>query len=161
MVDLVARNRASQASLEHLEGARAVILPSGTTKGDIIKILESALTVALQSGATKNDIVAMIELKVAEHESTIQAHSTVIQDQHQEPVYSELPEGFIDIPTAVKKYGLKARTVHDWVRSGHVQLRGRLRAPTSGGGYLVVHGNELMSFIAAPRAKGGRPRKST
>ena len=136
MVDLAARNGASQASLEHLEGA---------------------LIVALQSWATKNDIFTMIELKVAGHESTFQNRMPGFPEDDPDIVYDAVPPGLIDIPSATRKYNVHRRTIHSWVEKGHVRLRGRLKGPAKGGGYLLVREDELTAYLTAPRKKGGRP----
>ena len=136
MVDLAARNGASQASLEHLEGA---------------------LIVALQSGATKNDIFTMIELKVAEHETVFQARMPGFTEIDPNTVYNDLPPDLIDLPTAAKKYRIRPGTLGSWMRKGNLPSRGRLKGPATGGGYLVICEEELVAYIEAPRNRGGRP----
>ena len=139
MVDLATKKGAFQASLEHLEGA---------------------LINAFNSGATKDDILTVIELKAAEHESAFQDRMPGIVANDQDTVYTELPEGLIDVPTAAKKYNMATGTLRVWLRKGHLTLRGRLKAPATGGGYLVVREDELAEYVASPRNKGGRPRKT-
>ena len=80
------------------------------------------------------------------------------QDESELPIYHQLPEGLIDLPSAAKKYHRNAQTMRSWVRKGLVRLRGRLKAPAAGGGYLVVSESELLDHMAAPPNKGGRPR---
>ena len=75
--------------------------------------------------------------------------------------YRELPPGYIDLPSAAKKYGCPLRRLQGWVKAGSLQLHGRLRAPARGGGYLVVSEEELSRRIAMPVNRGGRPRKKT
>ena len=139
MVDLATRNGASQASLEHLEGA---------------------LVVALQSGASKNDIFTMIELKVAEHEIAFRDCLLAFPEVDRDTVYTELPEGLIDFPSAACKYNLNRGTLRNWLSKGYITLRGRLKGPATGGGFLIVSEDELVEHIAKPRNKGGRPRKT-
>ena len=139
MVESAIRNGASQASLEHLEGA---------------------LIDAFKSGATKDDILTVIELKVAEHETAFQDHMPGFPQDDRDKVYTKLPEGLIDVPTAAKKYNMATGTLRVWLRKGHLTLRGRLKAPATGGGYLVVHEAELAEYVAGPRNRGGRPRKT-
>ena len=112
---------------------------------------------ALQAGASEKDLQAMLKTEVADS----QEHhcETCSQDSHgPETVYLNLPAGLIDLPTAAKRYDLNVRTMSQWVRRGRVALRGRLRAPKPGGGYLVVCEDELVTFIQRPKNKGGRPR---
>ena len=73
------------------------------------------------------------------------------------PVYDELPEGLIDLPSAAVKHGLKVDTIYKWVRRGKIPCRGRLKAWARGGGYLVVAETELLDWVNAPTDKGGRP----
>ena len=136
MVGLATRNRASQASLEHLEGA---------------------LMNAFKSGATKDDILTVIELKVAEHETTFQDRMPGFSEDDPDTVYDDVPAGLIDLPSARRKYNVAERTIHSWVEKGHVRLRGRLKGPAKGGGYLLVLEDELTAYLTAPRNKGGRP----
>ena len=76
------------------------------------------------------------------------------------PIYDELPNGLIDVPSAARRHDLNLRTIHSWIRVGHISRVGRLRAPARGGGYSVVNEAELVAYKNAPRNKGGRPRKS-
>ena len=72
----------------------------------------------------------------------------------------ELPEGLVDLPTAVQEYGVLLTTLHAWIRRGKLIVHGRRRAPAVGGGYLVVSRSELQQLVDAPRSKGGRPPKA-
>ena len=53
------------------------------------------------------------------------------------PIYDELPEGLIDLPTAARRYRRATGTVRQWASDGQLEVVGRLRAPAPGGGYLV------------------------
>ena len=74
------------------------------------------------------------------------------------PIYDELPEGLIDLPTAAERYKRPRDTFRTWIRRGHIRAVGRLRAASPGGGYLVVRESELVAYFKAPRNPGGRPR---
>jgi predicted DNA-binding transcriptional regulator AlpA len=75
-------------------------------------------------------------------------------------VYDELPEGLIDLPSAMRKYSLKRPTLWSWVSKGHLQSYGRLRGSATGGGLILVNEEDLVRYMHAPKPKGGRPRKS-
>ncbi len=122
-----------------------------------------AIEDALESGIPVEEIrklLSMLELKVTEHEVAYQDTLPAFPEDDQDTVYAELPPGLIDLPSAVKKYKLRPRTAQNWVKFGRITLRGRLRASARGGGYLLVREDELVAYIAGPRDKGGRPRKT-
>ena len=75
------------------------------------------------------------------------------------PMHTELPPGTIDVPTALRKYGLNRNTLRAWIDRGCLFPVGRLRGPAVGGGYLVLNEEELQAYIVAPRHPGGRGRK--
>lgn len=75
-------------------------------------------------------------------------------------VYDELPEGLIDLPSAQERYGISRWSVYRAVEKGHINFCGRLRASARGGGYLLVDEAALVNYMASPKSKGGRPRKS-
>ena len=75
------------------------------------------------------------------------------------PIYTELPEGLIDLPTAARNYGCQLQRFYMWVRRGQLKAHGRLRASSPGGGYIVVSETELGDRINTVKEKGGRPRK--
>jgi hypothetical protein len=74
-------------------------------------------------------------------------------------IYTELPPGLIDLPSAAKKYDSKVGRFQNWVNRGYLQVHGRLRAPASGGGYLVVNEADLVAQMALAATRRGRPRK--
>ena len=119
-----------------------------------------AIERALRSGATREEILSMLELKVTENEVAYQDTLPAFPDDDTDTVYTELPPGLIDLPSAIKKYRLRPRTAQNWVKFGRIKLRGRLKASARGGGYLVVCEDELVTYMTGPRDKGGRPRKT-
>ena len=80
-------------------------------------------------------------------------------DDKELPIFTELPEGLIDLPSASTRYGCGIARLRNWVRQGQLPLKGRLRRPAPGGGYLVVSESDLVRRLATVNAKGGRPRK--
>ena len=73
-------------------------------------------------------------------------------------VFTELPEGLIDLPSAAEKYGVGVQTIHNWINRGHLSTHGRLRARARGGGYLLLLESEVRDRATAPKRKGGRPK---
>ena len=112
----------------------------------------------LESGYTKEDLDSL--LTSAPENTGKQGRLPHFRDEDPDTVYTDLPPGLIDLPTAARKFNLKPVTIRSWVSKGRIRLLGRLRAPTTGGGYLVMSEEELLSYMSAPRDKGGRPRKT-
>ena len=119
-----------------------------------------AIERALRSGATREEILFMLELKVTEHEVAYQDTLPAFPDDDRDTVYIELPPGLIDVPTASRKYNVPDATLRGWIKKGRLHSRGRLKGPAARGGFQVVDEDELVQHIAAPRNKGGRPRKT-
>ena len=118
----------------------------------------AGVTRMLDAGVDKAELLSMFQTIVDQHETV--SHSSVESNGYDEhTVFTELPNGLIDLPTAVKKYNLRSTTVHTWLSKGHITLRGRLKGPAVGGGFIVVAEDELVAYISAPRDKGGRPTK--
>ena len=128
---------------------------SGMPKGDV---LASMLEESVDSGIQVNEVATMVIN--AAYRSMAKETRVELLPMRPYPVYAEVPEGCIDLPSAAKKYGLNIGTVREWVRQGRVAQVGRLKAPAPGGGYLLVNEKELQTCIGTPRAKGGRPRKT-
>ena len=78
----------------------------------------------------------------------------------EETIYDELPPGLIDVPRALRKYGLNRGTLRRWIDRGHLKTYGRLRGRAPGGGYLLLRECDLQCWMNTPRNKGGRPRKA-
>ena len=128
----------------------------GATAPEMVD-LQIAVSRALQSGATWDEILIVLQLKASEFAPPFQDHMPGFPNDDPDTVYTELPEGLIDLPSAGRKYRVPRRTIHSWVEKGHVRLRGRLKGPAQGGGYLLVREDELTAYLTAPRKKGGRP----
>ena len=127
-----------------------------------LALFEKAVDVAVLAGLSKPELQTLLDTRYPDTRARVVTNGHAVVDYGESPegrfplpddalIYREVPEGLIDLPTAVKKYGLKTRTVQDWVSQGHVAVHGRLRAPARGGGYLVVNEEELVAYITAPR----------
>ena len=134
MVESAARNGTSQQSLGHLG---------------------EAINDALATGVTTEEILTMLQTAVAD-----QLPFPDLLSNEQENIFTDLPQGLIDLPAAARKYGCPVRRFSNWIQRGHVQVYGRLRASARGGGYLVVSESELVAHMTNPPNKGGKPRKS-
>ena len=122
--------------------------------------LKGVISDALAAGVlTKDDILDMVS--TAESPTSASGHTpagpTIGTDDL--PIYTELPEGLIDLPTAARNYGCQLQRFYMWVRRGQLKAHGRLRASSPGGGYIVVSQTELATRMNTVREKGGRPRK--
>ena len=132
----------------------------------VLALFEDATDAALRSGLTKEDLIAVVQIK-----DTLANNGIIVLDYYPVPlgetllfdaylILTELPEGLITVPDAGRKYGISRRTIQGWVRTGRLELCGRLRGSARGGGYMVVNETELVTYMNAPRNKGGRPRKT-
>ena len=124
--------------------------------GPVLARWRQATREALESGGAEGTLLSILR----EETATAREHCRRASTDDPETVYTELPPGLIDLPSAVRKHGLRSSTVYDWIRHGHVRPQGRLKAPARGGGYLVVREDDLLAYLKAPRNKGGRPRKT-
>ena len=117
-----------------------------------------AIAEALAVGVDESDLQDMVTSVLAEQATSQLSLPEVREDGN--PVFTELPDGTIDLRTASKKYGLNLGTLRTWVHTDRLKVVGRLRAPAPGGGYLIIDESDLRGYMAAPRNKGGRPRKT-
>ena len=120
--------------------------------------LRSAVDQALRSGLGADEIVDM----VAEHVHTLKdLAKDVLDGDPAEPDAAEriyqpgqLPPGLIDLPSAAKKYGIRVGTLRQWVHVGKLPRKGRLRAPATGGGYIVTEEAAIPYCRDHPRKRG-------
>ena len=119
--------------------------------------LAALLNCALKNGITANEVGTAIVNGLVNTRS-LRAKASNFPPSV-DPVFTEVPEGCIDVPSAARKYNLKINTLRQWINNGHLTRVGRLKAPASGGGYLLTYESEIQAHMNAPRPKGGRPRK--
>ena len=72
------------------------------------------------------------------------------------PIYTELPEGLIDLPSAMREYGCRRGRLDTWVQRGHLKVYGRLKGAARGGGYVVVSRTQVEERLAAKPNKSGK-----
>ena len=126
--------------------------------GPVLARWRQATREALESGVAGRILLSILREETAAARER-RRRASIHETDGPDTVYTELPPGLIDLPSAVKKYGLILSTVHDWIRHGRIKPQGRLKAPARGGGYLVVREEDLLAYMRAPRDKGGRPQK--
>ena len=96
----------------------------------------AAIERAQENGLSLDEMVSMITAATETQPPVNEVRPTEPDDIIYEP--SNLPDGLIDLPTASKKYGVKVGTLRQWVHVGKLPRKGRLRAPSPGGGYIVT-----------------------
>ena len=111
----------------------------------------------LGSGYTKEDLDSL--LTTAPENTGVQSHLPHFPDDDPDTVYSELPPGLIDLPTAARNFSCPIGRIQNWVHRGHLASYGRLKAPARGGGYVLVSERELKLLLSKPLNRGGRPSK--
>ena len=142
MVESAVRNGASPAALALFEDATDAALRSGLTKEDLIALLQTKAPVANNGAAVLNYCPTLLG-------------DNLLPDDY--PIFTELPEGLITVPDAGRKYGISRRTIQTWIRTGRLELRGRLRGSARGGGYMLVDESDLVLYMNTPRRKGRPP----
>ena len=128
---------------------------NGRSVAEAMERVSVAVAEALESGVSEEDLQTLFFSSAAAGNGSGEPEHPGYDP---EAVYSVLPEGLIDVPSASKKYNLQDDTIRAWVRKGQVKLCGRLKGPATGGGFLLVVEEELVAYMSAPRNKGGRPR---
>ena len=113
----------------------------------------------LDAGVEKTELLSMFQTIAENHQETLPKPSAT-NGYDENTVFTELPEGLIDLSTPAKKYQIARWALHNWVRRGHLVPRGRLKAPAPGGGYCVVDEAALVHCMAN-RPRLGRPPKGT
>ena len=125
------------------------------------KELRRVITDALTAGVvTKDEILDMVSTAEPPAANNGRAPAEPATGANDLPIYTELPEGLIELSAAAEKLGCTVHRIRAWVRRGQVQVRGRLRSGCPGGGHFVVAEADLKERLAAPQNKGGRPRKT-
>ena len=129
--------------------------------------LRADIQAALESGVPKDQLldmvnIAYLQMATATPPAPTNGHSPDnVQKENQElPVFDALPDGLIDLPSAQKKYRCTRARFQNWILKGQITVRGRLKGPARGGGYLVFSEEDVVARLKAPKNKGGRPRNS-
>ena len=134
------------------------------TRKDATDALARAMGDAFTHGLTTDDIGEIAQMVAAQrplapdYSAQHVAETPIGADDL--PIYTELPEGLIDLPSAMRKYGCRRGRLDSWVQRGRLKVYGRLKGAARGGGYVVVSEAELTNRLATVPRKGGRPRKT-
>ena len=134
------------------------------TQREIADALARVMSDAFTHGLTTEDIGEIAQMVAAQQplalDYSAQRPAELANGADDLPIYTDLPEGLIDLSAAAEQYGCSVHRIRGWVRRGHVPIRGRLKAPAPGGGYFVVAKSDLEHRLATVVSKGGRPRKN-
>ena len=133
-----------------------MMLELGRTAADELR---GVITDALTAGVvTKDEILDMVSTAEPPAATNGRAPAEPATGANDLPIYTELPEGLIDLATAVKQYGLNYRTAHGWINKGELSVLGKVRG--RGGLRFLVCEATVARMSKMPKKKGGRPRKS-
>ena len=109
---------------------------------------------ALMSGVvTRSEIISMVTAATEPVASNGHAVNGLETYYNELPVYTELPTGLIDLPTAVDKYGRSRQVIWNWVRSGWLGERGLLRQPGSTIAHILVAEDDLVACTTKKHSK--------
>ncbi len=117
-----------------------------------------AIERARDNGLSLDDMASMITAATETQRPSNVVHPTQSEDVVYEP--GNLPEGLIDLPGASKKYGIPVKTLRSWIHRGKLPRRGRMRARSPGGGYIVTEQAAILYCRDNPR-KTGRKKRAT
>ena len=112
---------------------------------------QAAIERAHENGLSADEMASMITAAAATE--TEQPTNGIRHAEPEDVVYEpgKLPEGLIDLPSASKRYGIPVKTLRSWVNRGKLPRRGRLRARSPGGGYIVTEEAQILYCRDNPR----------
>ena len=127
--------------------------------------VDNAMSVGCSLGAIVEVVTNRITAQVRQQENDVPELPDPSDDYVLSPdgtvkIYNQIPPGMVLVPTAAERYQCSVRTIRDWANSGRVEIKGRLRGRAGGGGMILLSESELVTYMASPRDKGGRPKKS-
>ena len=106
----------------------------------------------LEDGLSPDDMASMITAAAETKPSNGSVPPAKPEDVMYEP--GNLPEGLIDLPSAAKRYGIRPRTLYEWVKRGKLPKCGRVRAKAPGGGYILTVEAEIVYCRDNPQKRG-------
>ena len=111
--------------------------------------LRGAIDYALDAGVDVGTIAEMVaeRISLATPQSTPNNHAAVEPetDGQELRVFTKVPDGLIDLPTASDKYGRSRQVISNWVRSGWLGERGLVRQPGSAIAHILVAEDDLVA----------------
>ena len=129
-------------------------------KAPPLERLGDAVAEALAEGVTQQELMGVVLTTVATYTPPMADEAECEDFRGPDTVYTELPPGLIDLPTAAQKYDLNRGTLRNWVTKGYLKRYGRLKGSAQGGGFILVSESELRLYMDMPKNKGGRPSKT-
>ena len=120
--------------------------------------LAEAINNALDRGITPDDLADIVAAQQPRTLNELVRELGAAGQTDELPLYAEPPPGMIDVATAVKKHGLKARTVKGWIHRGLLPATGKVRG--IGGTRFLVCEETVAAMAGRPKNRGGRPRKT-
>lgn len=130
--------------------------PGGVESGEAIPAVRrfaAAASDALALGVPREQLMTILADDIARR------RPEPVEGANGDVVYDTLPDGLIDLPSAMRKYDIKRPTLWSWVAKGHLKSYGRLKGSATGGGLILVNEQDLVQYMQAPKPKGGRPKK--
>ena len=120
--------------------------------------LGQAIIDALESGVSAKEILIMLQAALVQQEAE-QRRLPEVPANSQHLIYSELPDGMIDLPTAAGKYDVPKTNLQSWIYRGRLHSYGCLRRSGPGGGSHIVHEGALRAELAKAALRGRRLSK--
>ena len=119
--------------------------------------LGQAALQALTAGATRDEVMTTLSAVIDDYQAR-QLPMLDMLPRDDSPIYSETPDGLIDLPSAAKELGVATAQIRVWLAKGYITSYGRLKAPAPGGGFHSLKMDEITAYREGPRNKGGRPK---
>ena len=118
------------------------------TQRKIADALARAMSDAFTHGLTTDDIGEIAKMVAAQQplalDYSAQQVAELANGADDLPIYTELPEGLIDLQTASKKHSRGVSTMLTWVSQGWLREEGFYRKPGGNVAHLVVNESDLL-----------------
>jgi hypothetical protein len=99
-----------------------------------VSALQDAIADALAAGMSGDEIHRMVQIAFPEHAATL---------EEMVPVYSDVPEGMIDLSTAKERYGYSRQLLHLWTKKGKLKRAALLKDHKSGNDISLYYEADL------------------
>ena len=142
-----------------LNPLKKTIMIQKTDATRVAEDLREILSTALSDGVGRGEIVSMVATIIADADVDESELAALAEERWEHPIYEEVPPGLIDLKTAAENFNCTIKQLQAWVKRGHIPSYGRIRGPARGGGYHLVKEKDVITRLAMPPNRGGRPRK--
>ena len=119
--------------------------------------LRGAIDYALDAGVDVGTIAEMVAERIllATPQCAPNGHAAVEPETNGQElrVFTKLPDGLIDLPTAVDKYGRSRQVIWNWISQGRLVERGLLRQPGSTVANLLIAEADLVQYMHNTHSK--------